>query len=142
MSIGRIETSFAGSGPFTFPFTQSPGNPLAYLSVGISLAGTGGGRWSSGFINEFGLAEIPRNCCAGFAGYVAVGIVQTPRRPGGSLLSIHDFTTPVLSSTSSAVQELSALPSVVPEPSTYVLLGTGLITLGSIAARRRKRAEA
>jgi hypothetical protein len=35
------------------------------------------------------------------------------------------------------------LPSVViPEPSTYALLGTGLLTLGGIAARRRKRAEA
>jgi hypothetical protein len=29
-----------------------------------------------------------------------------------------------------------------PEPSTYLLLGTGLLTLGGIAANRRKRAEA
>jgi hypothetical protein len=32
--------------------------------------------------------------------------------------------------------------AVVPEPSTHALLGTGLLTLGSIAVRRRKRADA
>jgi hypothetical protein len=31
--------------------------------------------------------------------------------------------------------------AVVPEPSTWSLLGTGLLTLGGIAARRRQRAE-
>ena len=33
------------------------------------------------------------------------------------------------------------LVTVTPEPSTYALLGTGLLTLGTIAVRRRKRAE-
>jgi hypothetical protein len=32
--------------------------------------------------------------------------------------------------------------STVPEPSTWALLGTGLLTLGGITARRRKRADA
>lgn len=142
MIIGRIETSFAGSGAFAFPSVQSPANPLATLSVGISLAGGGSATWRSGFINETGLAEIPRNCCSGVGINERIGIPQTPLRPGGSGLVIHDFTTPVLSSTGGGVQQLSALPSVVPEPSTWALLGTGLLTLGAIAARRRKRADA
>ena len=142
IGIGRIETSFAGSGPFTFPFTQSPnGNPIARLSVTVSVAGSGARIWNSGFLNPSGLIEIPRNCCEGASDDLLYGIEQTPRRPGGSALVIRQFTRPVLSSTSGAVQQLSAVPSVIPEPSTYALLGTGLLSLGGIAALRRKRAE-
>jgi hypothetical protein len=36
---------------------------------------------------------------------------------------------------------VSTTMAPVPEPSTYVLLGSGLLTLGGIAVRRRKRAD-
>jgi hypothetical protein len=38
-----------------------------------------------------------------------------------------------------SVQLSFTTASVVPEPSTYALLGTGLLAVGGIAARRRKR---
>ena len=37
---------------------------------------------------------------------------------------------------------IESVPTVTPEPSTWALLGTGLLSLGTLAARRRKRAGA
>jgi hypothetical protein len=63
---------------------------------------------------------------------------QTRTVPVSTTLYYHygrDNAGGLLSST------LSLRFTAVPEPSTYALLGTGLLTLAGIAARRRTRAE-
>ena len=59
-----------------------------------------------------------------------------PTNLSETLLTMTNVTTATFQATTGA----PVIPGVVPEPSTYALLGTGLLAIGGIARRRRTNA--
>lgn len=59
-----------------------------------------------------------------------------PTNLSETLLTMTNVTTATFQATTGA----PVIPGVVPEPSTYALLGTGLLAIGGIARRRRAHA--
>jgi hypothetical protein len=113
---------------------RTPGqvNPTEHLN-NVALVGTPGARVTSysGVVGNRSYAndEVTPEWTAAF-----------PRRDATFLLNLSVSTANQLNTPRIAGQEMRFMVTA-PEPSTWALFGTGLLTLGGIAARRRKRAQ-
>lgn len=108
-----------GVTPYTGGFVPGSTNPLA--PTGNAFCGEGGGFTTSVFSGVLAPGSTVQLALTG-------GWDASLTRPGPNWV-LTDATFTGL-----------APAQVVPEPSSYVLLGTGLLALGGVAARRARRA--
>lgn len=143
LNLGDVTVDFTGPEPFAFPTNLRPDvNGLGWLDVTVHIPGPDG----SMIARTVPYSTLPvgsslswRGCHIFYVGCTyGIPIEPDPRGFIRGLLILNPGTPPM-----PAVDgryTITAAAAVVPEPATVALLGTGLLAVGGIAARRRKRA--
>lgn len=127
-TLGSIETVLSGTGPFMWPQMMHP-----WREVLFRLTGT----FNAGFISHGG-STISRNCCGDYPSNVFFrGLLDSPPPSTYTLIAFDHITVPDLSAVSGSVDVTGAY-GLIPEPSTFVLTGTGVLALIITAGCRRR----
>lgn len=137
VSIGTLTSVVGGVGPFTFPDpTQFEDAPRVYLNLLIARPGLPGGP--GGVRIGYLLAGGTLTPWGANPAYREFGTINPNGRHGSVIFG--EFSGWALDATRQGPQSVYAVTSLIPEPSTWALFGTGLLALGAVARRRRVRA--
>jgi hypothetical protein len=143
VDVGTMSIVISGDGPFLFnSLNNADQDPVFYFYLTLaSTAPVSHGRWINGFYAT-GTSQLVHNCCDGMgADYIILGIAGAPAdfgfQPAGPL--VYDHLTPQSYTAETSTYEMQAMIGIVPEPSSLVLLATGL--LGLYAVRRCRTTE-
>jgi hypothetical protein len=132
--VGTPVDPFVSIGGYTFTLTSSPdGNVFGPISLNGTPAGTSGFFGVFGTVTGGDFGTTTRNYTGIFTAQFAG---QTPEQVFNAVNS--GGTLPVGFSAEFIIGEAS----VVPEPSTYLLLASGLGGLGLVSFRRRRSTKA
>lgn len=136
--IGRLTKSYSGAEPFQFAPTR--GEEWVFgMRMFVSSTDpvtTQGFRQYHYYFPRNG--PINGNCCEGNnAPFARLGFATRPPNLHVQALIFHDFDNPIITTTPEALA-ISATVTFVPEPSTYALMGAGLLLIG-VFARSRQR---
>ncbi len=132
LTLGLTTARVTGAPTFTPPeMLTFPGLPmLPILDFELMFTNsTFGGRPQAGILGWYGVFPNGLRSMGApeeFAGWTMF-----------SRALFHDITMPTITYTNNAVLHVGEF-GLIPEPSTYVLFGTGLLGLAGIAARKRK----
>ncbi|MEO6447047.1 MAG: PEP-CTERM sorting domain-containing protein [Gemmatimonadaceae bacterium] len=133
-SLGSISTSVTG--PPNGPIINSPARRIFNLSIAISPFNP---TLQSVYFG-MGFVSSGRNL-QGVTNFSSLPILRLPKPPGHATYSIAPMgklTYPTLD-LNETDKLLSAQVSVAPEPVSMLLVATGLLGVGGMARRRRKR---
>ena len=138
--LGRIDKTFGGSGVFALPQTRSSGHVM--FSFGLSLSTSSPIAATVDFGVPFFGEEFGSAYHASVPSYRRLPLQPLPNGNRRYELMWHDMDRRTTGTTIRAGDVtpliLRAQVSVVPEPGTVTLLGTGLL-LGAAAMARRSR---
>lgn len=123
-------SALVGPALFTTPPSSQPIAPDLKLDVGLQLTPGGVYTFLLVLTDEGFLTSGPTAAPDVLPGGGWVLCLGTTRCSGSGGSDVQNFTL-----------TFTATPTTVPEPSTSVLLGTGLLAICTIADRRRKLAE-
>ena len=132
IAMGTLSTVITG-GPFTMPPVFSDQSLLFSFTLLLTGDLGGGNRITLGYTaaNE---TSLPVNCCHWMAPYTSLGVPGQPSFLRYSSSVYDNFAGRIAFDGSSSL--VTSRVGLVPEPSTYVLFGSGLLAL---ATWRRKR---
>jgi hypothetical protein len=134
--LGTLITTVSGTGPFVFPRPLNP-NVLTFgLDLRIASTSLGASGVGFGYIVTNPPANQPVNCCENLMTYATFGVPQPPAHytyRGVTFDRFADFTLRPIDE----IRTVSATVGLIPEPSTYVLLGAGLAAMFGVVRRRR-----
>lgn len=146
-SLGTVTTTVSGPG-VTFPSLsglpdgQLSGFLVATLGVSAAFEVDGVVRPSGltfGYL-QLSSTEILPGCCPNFGSFMAFAFVSpNPQGLRYSTLLVDGITRPVLRPENGSISVTGTF-GLVPEPSSILLLGTGIAALGGVAVRRRAAA--
>jgi hypothetical protein len=138
-TTGTTYMAVQAGGSETATFSTPQTSLILYWgSIDADLAGTGSaGNLNSILVNVGGYTLTGASLMAMFPSVPGNGSQTDPAN--NLLIELSDFTTPftkVTFSTTGNAFEFSIVPSSVPEPATWVMMGLGFIGLGYAAFRR------
>lgn len=140
VTLGTIDFDVEGADDFLFPHTRGNAYPLFSLMIQIGST-TPVVRSTSRLFSAY---LPPRTAGSSTARLSAGGPewFSVADRPDGSQLALvfQSFDEPVLSASGGSVSITSDM-ALVPEPSTVLLLGSGLLVIAGVATGRRSRAR-
>jgi hypothetical protein len=138
MTIGTIQRQVTGVGPFTFPVVTNPNVPLFDFRIEVATTTplASSGYWNAGFRNVGD--DVAGNCCEGHHTYVQLPVAMPPAPVTYTAIIIDTFGSPVIPNTDGTMQ-LQASVGLVPEPSTNVLVLSGLAGVALVSWRRRMK---
>jgi hypothetical protein len=136
IAMGTLSTVITG-GPFTMPPVFSDQSLLFTFTLLLTGDLSGGNRITSGYTAS-NKTSLPYNCCEGFATYTTLGVPGQPAflRYTGSVYDGFVGRDIAFDGSSSLVTSRVGL---IPEPSTYVLVGSGLLALAALGRKRGAR---
>ncbi|MEP7384118.1 MAG: PEP-CTERM sorting domain-containing protein [Gemmatimonadota bacterium] len=133
VSLGTLSISYFGNSPRQFPFTNPYVAQLFYFSLNVSIPS------SQGSTQPFFYSYWSR------AGGLKPGLYNPeldhfidPSPQGFRTLRFFAPTKPFITTADETI-DMTAQVAVAPEPVTIVLLGSGLLGVGGIVRRRRRR---
>jgi hypothetical protein len=135
--IGYIQTTYLGTGPFTFPSTAAPN--AWYLGFNLNLIASApmlmNGWWGLGYAMQNNtLSMINRY---GW-GYLAFPVTPPPPPATYNALVFQDLSnSPITAGNSLTYIDATAL--ITPEPATIILTASGLAATFAALRRRRRR---
>lgn len=135
--IGTVTKTFAGSEQFSFAPVMNDqewvfGMRANFFST-IPVATQGVRRFRYRLDADEPLRE---NCCEDAITYFGLAFVAPPAPLRLTHLLIHNFNNPEITLTPESYT-ITAKVALVPEPSTYALMGAGLLSIAAFTRRRR-----
>ena len=142
IDLGTIHVT--ESGAFSFPTIGHPNT--IFLTFTLFMNSTIPtpivAAWAGGYIRDLGIVDgsyiTPVGVEYGFTNNFIVP-TATPRPPRGSTILIAETGLPPRLPATSGDYTIEAWIGLTPEPSTWMMLGTGLLGLGGVAVGRRRR---
>lgn len=146
VSLGEVEVRFAGLEPYRFPPALTA-SAIVGLSIGVAVDGlpTPGGRGPAlvsyrGYPTSYGWGSPPSEFIDfGTYGYLVLGSTTYPPTGNSYGLVLSQLSSERMPAANGRIG-FEATVSLAPEPGTWALMGTGLVAIGGIAARRRRDA--
>ena len=131
--LGTLAPTFSGSGPFVVETSGFEWWPVFQMTV----TGTGMGDYRAIALVQDGALVV--SAATGQAGYLTITPPANPLGPSYPFVIIDQISSPVVTDATTGPVALGGQLSLVPEPSTYLMLGSGLLVLGGIGLRGRRR---
>jgi len=134
IAMGTLSTAITG-GPFTMPAVTSDQGTLFTFTLLLNAELGGTGRVTAGYTAS-AQTSLPYNCCENFFTYVRLG---TSAQPAGLTYSssLYDNFAGRDIAFDGSSSLVTARVGLIPEPSTYLLLATGLVGVAWLTKRRR-----
>ena len=138
LTLGTLTKSFTG-GPFTIPPMLSQQAELFRFSL-LLASPTGVQSPVNAGYTASNRTSLPYNCCEDYSTYTSLFLTARPPGITYSVAILDNFagrdinfdTTPSI---------VTARIGLVPEPSTYLLMASGLTVIGLLSGRRRTSAQ-